>query len=118
MRGEIAGTAALLHELKSRGLRLYALTNFSSETWPIAQARCPTLALFDDVVVSAEVALVKPDPRIYAHAISRCRLRPAHTVFVDDLPVNVGAAAAAGLQALHFTTPERLREDLAGLLAA
>jgi len=117
LRGEIAGTAAVLHELKARGVRLYALTNFSSETWPIALARCPTLALFEDVVVSAEIGLVKPDPRIYAHAISRCRLRPAHTVFVDDLPVNVEAATAAGLQALHFTTPERLREDLERLTA-
>ncbi len=117
LRGEIEGTAAVLGELKARGLHLYALTNFSAETYPVALSRCPTLAVFEDVVVSAEIGLVKPDPRIYAHAIDRCRLRPAHTVFVDDLEANVRAAADAGLRALHFTTPERLREELDALMA-
>ena len=116
LRGEIAGTAGVLRDLKARGLRLYALTNFSAETYPVASARCPTLALFEDVVVSADIGLIKPDPRIFAHAISRCRLRPARTLFVDDLLVNVEAAAAAGLRALHFTSPERLREDIDALL--
>jgi 2-haloacid dehalogenase len=117
LRGEIEGTAGVLRELKARGLRLYALTNFSAETWPVALERCPTLALFEDVVVSAHVGLIKPDPRIFAHAIRRCRLRPPHTVFVDDLPVNVAAAADAGMHALHFCSPARLREELQALLA-
>ena len=117
LRGEIEGTAGVLRDLKARGLRLYALTNISAETWPVAQQRCPTLGLFEDVVVSADVGLIKPDPRIYAYAISRCRLRPAQTVFVDDLAVNVNAAAAAGMHALHFTTPERLRSELETLLS-
>lgn len=116
LRGEIAGTAAILRELKTRGLRLYALTNFSTETFPIAQARCPSLALFEHAVVSGEIGLTKPDPRIYAHAIRHCRLTPERTVFVDDLVVNVEAGRAAGLRALHFTSPERLRADLQGLL--
>jgi 2-haloacid dehalogenase len=116
LRGEIEGTAAILRELKDRGLRLHALTNFSTETFPIAQARCPSLALFEHTVVSGEIGLTKPDPRIYAHAIRHCRLTPARTVFIDDLAVNVEAGRAAGLQALHFTSPERLRADLDALL--
>ena len=116
LRGEIEGTAAILRELKDRGLRLYALTNFSTETYPIAQSRCPTLALFEHAVVSGEIGLTKPDPRIYAHAIEHCRLTPARTVFVDDLLVNVEAGRAAGLQAVHFTSPEQLRADLGALL--
>ena len=115
LRGEIAGTVAVVQALRARGRRLYALTNFSTETFPIAQARCPSLALFEDTVVSGEVGLVKPDPRIYALAIERCRLDPARTVFVDDHLVNVEAAAAQGFHALQFTTPERLREALRSL---
>lgn len=115
LRGEIAGTVAVLEELAGRGHRLYALTNFSRETWPIARARFGFLDRFADVVVSGEVGLVKPDPRIYRLAIERCRLAPARTVFVDDLPANVEAARAAGLHGLHFTTPERLRTDLGAL---
>jgi 2-haloacid dehalogenase len=115
LRGEIAGTAAIMAELKRAGRRLFALTNFSTETWPLAKTRCPSLALFEDAVVSGEHGLVKPDPRIYALAIRRCRLDPARTVFVDDLVVNVEAARKSGLHALHFTGPEKLRAELAAL---
>ena len=115
LRGEIAGTVAVLDELASRGRRLYALTNFSHETWPVARARFEFLGRFEDVVVSGEVGMVKPDPRIYRLAIERCRLDAARTVFVDDLPANVEAARAEGLRGVHFSTPERLREELVKL---
>ena len=115
LRGEIAGTVAIVEELRSHGRRLYALTNFSAETFPIARGRFPSLRLFADAVVSGEIGLVKPDPRIFALAIERCQVSPARTVYVDDLPANVSAGRAAGLHALHFTTPERLRADLRAL---
>jgi 2-haloacid dehalogenase len=115
LRGEIAGTVEVLEALAGRGRRLYALTNFSHETWPIARARFDFFGRFEDVVVSGEVGLVKPDPQIYRLAIERCRLVPAQTVFVDDVPGNVEAARAEGLRAVHFTTPERLRADLVRL---
>jgi 2-haloacid dehalogenase len=115
LRGEISGTVEILEELASRGRRLYALTNFSHETWPVARARFDFLERFEHVVVSGEVGLVKPDPRIYRLAIERCRLQPARTVFVDDVPANVEGARAEGLLAVHFTTPERLRADLVKL---
>lgn len=120
LRGEIPGTATLLRELKARGLHLYALTNFSTETFPIARERCPSLALFEDIVVSGEIGLIKPDPRIYAHTNTHCRLNPPATAFIDDMPANVAAGRAAGWHALHFTSPEQLRADLAtlGLLQA
>lgn len=112
LRGEIAGSVAVLAALRERGLRLYALTNFSTETFPVARERHAFLGWFEDIVVSGEHRLVKPDPRIYRLAIERCRLEPSRTVFVDDSPANVAAGRAAGMHALHFTTPERLRADL------
>lgn len=115
LRGEIAGTVAVVDALRARGRRLYALTNFSTETFPLARARCPSLDAFEDIVVSGEVGLVKPDPRIYRLAIERCRLDPARTVFIDDVAANVAVAAALGFHALQFTTPERLREALRSL---
>jgi len=115
LRGEIAGTAQILRELKARELRLYALTNFSMETFPLAQQRCPTLALFDDIVVSAEIGLIKPDPRIYAYTERRCRLTPTNTLFIDDLEVNVAAARTAGWHAEQFVSPEGLRASLSQL---
>jgi 2-haloacid dehalogenase len=115
LRGAIAGSVEILRELRGRGLRLYALTNFSTETWPTAKARFDFLSWFEDAIVSGELGIVKPDPRIFRLAISRCRLDPARTVFIDDAPANVAAGRASGLRSLLFTSPERLREDLAAI---
>jgi HAD superfamily hydrolase (TIGR01509 family) len=73
---------------------------------------------FEHTVVSGELGIVKPDRRIFEHAIERCRLEPARSVLIDDMPANVEAARACGFHAVRFTTPEALRADLAayGLL--
>lgn len=112
LRGEIEGTAAIIRSLKARGMPLYALTNFSMETFPLAQQLCPTLRLFDDAVVSGAIGLVKPDPAIYAHAERQCGLTPERVLFIDDLAINVAAARAAGWKALQFHSPEQLHRDL------
>ena len=115
LRGPIDESVAILGELRREGLRLYALTNFSAETWPLAKARFEFLSWFEDAIVSGEHGIVKPDPRIFELAIARCRLEPARTVFIDDVPANVEAARACGLQAIRYTGAEKLREDLAAL---
>jgi 2-haloacid dehalogenase len=115
LRGEIAGSVAILAELRRRGLRLYALTNFSTETFPLARERCSSLAWFEDIVVSGEHGLVKPDPLIYQLAIRRCRLEAACTVFIDDTVQNLAPARELGMHALHFTGPAKLRADLEAL---
>jgi 2-haloacid dehalogenase len=112
---EIPGSVALLRELRDRGHRLYALTNWSAETFPIARERFGFLDWFEDIVVSGEVRLAKPDPRIFELTIRRCRLEPRRTVFIDDSLHNVEAGRNAGLHALHFRNPEALRRDLAQL---
>ena len=115
LREPIAESVAILGELRQRGHRLYALTNWSAETFPVARAKFGFLDWFEDIVVSGEVRLAKPDPRIFALAIKRCRLDPARTVFIDDSPRNVEAGRNAGLHALHFTGPQRLRTELVQL---
>jgi len=115
MRGAISGSVDILDELRQRGVRLYALTNFSRETWPLAKARFEFLSWFEDAIISGEHGIVKPDPRIFELAISRWRLDPAKTAFIDDVPANVEAARACGLRAIQFTSPGKLRADLAAL---
>ena len=115
LRGEIQGTARIIRELKKNGVRLYALTNFSRETFPIALERFQTLALFEHIVVSGEIGLVKPDPRIYTYTNERCGLNPESTVFIDDSVANVDAGKAAGWHALQFTSASALRAELAAL---
>jgi 2-haloacid dehalogenase len=112
LRDEIGETVAILRELRERGRRLFALTNWSAETFPIARARFPFLGWFEDIVVSGEVGLAKPDPRIFELTIRRTGLDPAATLFTDDSPRNVEAARASGLRAELFRDPAGLRETL------
>ncbi|MEO7981594.1 MAG: HAD family phosphatase [Sporichthyaceae bacterium] len=113
--GEVPGTVELLRELHRGGVRLLALTNWSAETFPHARELFDFLTLFEDVVVSGEEQLAKPDPAVFALLVDRYGLDARRTVFVDDSPRNVGAAVDAGLVALQFRDAHRLRADLAGL---
>ena len=110
--GGIAGTVGLLAELRDTGVPLYALTNWSAETFVIARERFEFLAWFDGVVVSGEERLIKPDPAIFRLLLDRFGLDPGTTFYVDDAEANVAAAAALGFDAVRFTGPERLRRDL------
>ncbi|MEO8040772.1 MAG: HAD family phosphatase [Betaproteobacteria bacterium] len=112
-------TLAILAELRERGHRLIALTNWSAETFPVARQRFGFLDWFEDIVVSGEVRVAKPDPRIFRLALERNRLDAARTVFIDDTRANVVAALALGLTAVHFLDARSLRLDLQrlGLLA-
>ena len=113
--GPVEGTVAILAELHAAGTRLVALTNWSAELFPHAEAAFEFLALFEGIVVSGREGVAKPDPAVFDLLLSRYDLDPARTVFVDDSPANVAAAAAAGLQALAFTGPDQLRRDLSRL---
>ena len=111
----IEESVAILDQLKARGLRLYALTNWSFETFPVARRRFDFLTWFQDIVISGEVKLAKPDPRIFELARSRCQLNPGSTVYIDDAARNVEAARGLGFHALHFQEPARLRQELIAL---
>ena len=117
--GDIPGTVAILEELARQGIPLFALTNWSAETFPVARDRFAWLEHFRDILVSGEVRMKKPDPRIFRLLMDRIGLEPAAIVFIDDSPPNVAAAEALGLRAIRFTTSEALRRtpEIAGLLA-
>lgn len=110
--GPIQGTVEVLRELKERGYALYALTNFSAEAFPVARSRYDFLEYFEEIVVSGEIKLIKPDPEIYDRLIHLTGLEPASTLFIDDLPENVAAAEEAGFNGITFQDTARLREDL------
>ena len=105
-------TVDILAELRDAGVALYALTNWSAETWPIAVERYPFLAWFRGIVVSGEVGAAKPDAAIYEALIVRHGVLPADSLFIDDQPANVEAARRLGFRALRFTDAATLRRDL------
>lgn len=108
-------TVALLAELKARGLRLYALTNWSHETFPVARRLFPFLDQFEGIVVSGEEKLIKPDPAIYQRLLQRYDIEPNRALYIDDAPRNVVAAEALGMHAWHFRDAQGLRKHLESL---
>ena len=115
LSGPIAGTVALLEALHAKGTPLYALTNWSAETFAVARPNFPFLALFRDIVVSGELGLVKPDPAIFEHLLGIVG-KPAHACFfIDDSAANIASARKLGFAAHHFAAPPALRRDLENL---
>ncbi len=113
--GAIPGTVEILEELHAAGLPLHALTNWSAETFPIGLRRFPFLGRFRHILVSGQVGLVKPDPRIFALLVERTGLAPERSVFIDDSQANAAAAQRIGFHAIRFTGAEALRAELARL---
>jgi 2-haloacid dehalogenase len=120
MPGPIAGSVEILAELRDRGTPLYGLTNFSAETYPPTYERFEFLRWFRGILVSGEVGVIKPDPRIFELLIERFRIEPQRAVYIDDVEANIAAARRFGIHAIQFTNPVALRAELAtlGLLAS
>jgi len=116
--GDVPESVDMVEALAARGVPLYALTNWSHETFHHARARFEWLEHFRDIVVSGEVGMKKPDPRIFRLMLQRIGVEPADVVFIDDVADNVAGADALGMRTVHFTSPAALwaSPDLAALL--
>ena len=103
-----------------RGLKPAYKTGLLSNNWPnlrrLIKDRWKIGDAFDDLVISAEVGLMKPDPRIYQLAMERLDVQPAQAIFVDDFTENIQAAQQAGWHTILFQNPDQARSDLNSLL--
>jgi len=113
--GAMDDSVALLAQLRERGVRLLALTNWSQETFPIARQRFAFLQWFEGIVVSGEEKLIKPDPRIYQRLLERYGVEPSTALYIDDSARNVAAAEALGMQGWWFRDADGLRQRLVEL---
>jgi HAD superfamily hydrolase (TIGR01509 family) len=73
--------------------------------------------LFDELIISAEVGLVKPDPRVFQLAVGRLEVLPSEALFIDDMSVNVEAARREGLEAIQFSNTQQTITDIRKFLA-
>ena len=73
--------------------------------------------VFDAMIISAEVGVMKPDARIYHIALEKLGMHPSESVFLDDFPENIEAAREVGMQVIHFIQPEQALKELKRLLA-
>ncbi|WP_139980752.1 HAD family hydrolase [Nocardioides litoris] len=107
----------LLVELHEGGTRLALLSNAGLDFGDPLR-RTPFATLMEQVFVSAEMGLVKPDPEIYRRTMEGLGVGPEQTVFVDNKAVNTDAAAALGITVHHFTGVAGLRAFCESLGAA
>ena len=115
LAGPIPGMVEIIANLSSRGVPLYALSNWSAETFPVALKRFEFLSWFRGIMLSGEVKLIKPDPRIFKLFMETFAIDPASTVYIDDRTLNVEAAMAFGMHGIVFTNAASLRNDLISL---
>ena len=110
--GEVEGTASLIKRLKAAGYRVFGLTNWSMETYPLIRDNYEVFSLFEGVVVSGEEHLLKPDEKIYRCLLERYSLEAAESVFLDDNADNVAGAEAVGMEALRFVDAQQAEAEL------
>ena len=110
---QIHETVEILQQLKKTGkYKLYALTNWSAETFPHALERFEFFKMFEGIVVSGEEKMRKPSAAFYKIIIDRYHLDPSKTIFIDDSLRNVKGAEAVGITGIHFHNPSQLKEAL------
>lgn len=107
----VDGMLDTLQELKASELRLGLLSNADSGPRDYLRAN-DALELFDDVVLSSEVGISKPQPGIYLLALGRLGLRPSEAIFVDDNPVNTDASKRLGIPSFVFSDASTFRHQL------
>ena len=108
LKGEIGETVEILHKLKRKKYKLIALTNWSAETFPVAVKKFKFLKLFDGIVVSGKVKMLKPFPEIYNYTLKKYGLIANKSIFIDDRISNVDGAIKCGINGIQFVSPKNL----------
>ncbi len=109
----ISGTVDILKKIiDSKQYKVVALTNWSSETFPIALERFEFLQWFEGIVVSGDEKTRKPFDDIYNLTLERYDITADNSIFIDDNERNISAANNLGINGIQFKNPEQLIEDL------
>ncbi|HEX4817922.1 MAG TPA: HAD family phosphatase [Nonomuraea sp.] len=103
---------AMLRTVREHGIRTCLVSNSWSNEYP----RDDFAELFDAVVISGEVGMRKPEPRIFHHALDRIGLPGEECVFIDDIEANILAARALGITGIHHRDPDTTISALESLL--
>lgn len=110
--GAIDGTVKILETLHASRVPVYALSNWSAQTWPFARDRFKFLELFDDMVISGFEGTMKPETAIFEILRNRHAIDPAETIFIDDRADNIAVAKSLGFDGILFTNPAALSREL------
>jgi 2-haloacid dehalogenase len=114
VHGPMPGMEHLLRRLHTAGIPLFGLSNTSAEKYRVLRRNHPFLGLLTRILLSGEVGIAKPDPRIFELFLARTGLRKESLLFVDDSPANIAAAQSLGWDAVPFTSARELEKALIG----
>lgn len=92
------------------------LSNYSNRLRPMLENNLKIAGLFDELIISCEVRMVKPDEAIYRLALARLDVQPQETIFVDDLIENIEAAQKIGIHAIHFQNTAQVISEVGQML--
>ncbi|MER2520832.1 MAG: HAD family phosphatase [Bdellovibrionales bacterium] len=113
MLGEpIEGSVKILEDMKASGYRLYAGSNWASDTFELARPRMPFLSLFDGLHISGHIGCAKPSPKFFTTLLDKFSVKPEQAVFIDDKSENISAAQSVGLHGIQFQNPAQLSDSL------
>ena len=120
----IPGGVELLHDLKYAGYNLYVISNWDSLSFPLLEKQFPEIfmhhhkKMFNDIIISGKIGIVKPDHIIFEKAISKFGIEVSDAVFIDDVIENVQAAEKIGIESIHCIKEnmKHVRMHLASIL--
>jgi epoxide hydrolase-like predicted phosphatase len=101
----------LVRRARQEGIKTALLSN----SWGNEYPRSGWSEMFDEIVISGEVGMRKPEPEIFHHTLKLLDVKPGQAVFVDDLAINIRAAADIGMVGILHHDYEATRHDLEAL---
>lgn len=101
-----------IKRLRRAGYKTGILSNFGDNARKIWREVYPFIDYFDGIIISSEVGIMKPNSKIYHLAAESVGVKPTEALFIDDFIQNVEGARAVGMQAIHFTDSELVRQQL------
>jgi 2-haloacid dehalogenase len=113
INGAIPDTVELLNEIRAtKEYKLYALTNWSEQTFPWAMKNFEFLHWFEGIVVSGYEKTRKPFPEFYQILLDRYQVDAPKAIFIDDVHRNILGGQAVGIPGIHFQSPAQLKSEL------
>jgi putative hydrolase of the HAD superfamily len=108
----IPGTIKIIRSLKGKGHRLFILSNMPFMSIDYVEPKYPFFNLFEGKIISCRVNMIKPDPEIYIHLLTKFNVRLESTIFIDDSDINIRAAEKLGIRSIQFINPKQCEFEL------
>jgi putative hydrolase of the HAD superfamily len=100
----------------SHQYKLIALSNVNSSHWDfILEKNWDFLDCFEELILSHEIHLIKPDPKVFEYAIQKAKCKPEEIVFIDDGLNNIRSAKQLGIIGIKYINLDELIEELKNL---